>query len=95
MPETPGSLALDPELLKILVCPENKKPVALADAALIERLNRAIEAGRVSNRSGQKVAEKVGGGLVRSDGAWLYPVREGIPVMLIEEAIAVNEIPAA
>ena len=34
---------IDPELLKILVCPETKEPVALADSALIEQLNARIQ----------------------------------------------------
>jgi uncharacterized protein YbaR (Trm112 family) len=36
------------------------------------------------------VSEKLDGGLLRADRKILYPVREDIPVMLIEEGIPVE-----
>jgi uncharacterized protein YbaR (Trm112 family) len=78
---------IDPELLEILACPETKEPVSPAPAELIERLNAAIRAGQVVNRGGEPVKEPVDGGLVRSDQRYLYPIRDEIPIMLIEEAI--------
>jgi uncharacterized protein YbaR (Trm112 family) len=78
---------LDPELLDILACPETKEPVRPATPAEVEKLNRAIAAGTLVNRGGQKVSEKIEGGLVRQDGKYCYPVREDIPIMLIDEAL--------
>ena len=78
---------IDTELLDILVCPETKAPVKLADDGLLGRVNLAIGAGKVFNRGGEAVREPIDGGLVREDGAWLYPIRDEIPIMLIEEAI--------
>jgi uncharacterized protein YbaR (Trm112 family) len=78
---------VDPELLEILVCPETKTRVQLADEALLERVNRAIEAGQVRNRGGATVGTRIEGGLVREDGRFLYPIRDDIPVMLIDEAL--------
>ncbi|PYK97129.1 MAG: hypothetical protein DME18_07095 [Verrucomicrobia bacterium] len=78
---------LDPELLKIMCCPETHQPIALAEAALIEKLNRQIAAGQLQNRAGQPVKEPIDGGLVREDKRFLYPIRQNIPVMLIDEAI--------
>jgi uncharacterized protein YbaR (Trm112 family) len=83
---------VDPELLSILVCPENKTPVALADQALIDKTNKAIEAGKVKNRAGDAVAEKIEGGLVREDKVYMYPIREDIPIMLIDEAIPLAQL---
>jgi uncharacterized protein len=81
---------VDQELLDILVCPETKQPVRLAEEALLARLNAAIAKGGVLNRGGQPVADPVLEGLVREDGGFLYPVRDDIPVMLIDEAIPLD-----
>ena len=75
------------ELLEILVCPETKQPVAPAPAALLERLNAEIRAGRLRNRGGDAVTREITEALVRQDGRALYVVDDGIPVMLIEESI--------
>lgn len=83
---------VDPELLKILVCPENKTPVTLADEALITRVNAAIEAGTLKNRAGETITEKADGGLVRQDRAYMYLIRDDIPIMLIDEAVPMNQL---
>jgi uncharacterized protein YbaR (Trm112 family) len=78
---------IDPDLLKIMCCPETHQPIALAEPSVIELLNQQIAAGQLTNRAGQPVKEKMDGGLVREDRKFLYPVRGNIPVMLIDEAI--------
>jgi uncharacterized protein YbaR (Trm112 family) len=78
---------LDPELLKILCCPETHQDLRLAEPALIEQLNRQIAGGALRNRASQPVKEPIEAGLVRADGLYLYPVRQNIPVMLVDEAL--------
>lgn len=87
-----GKVNIDKELLAILCCPETKQDVALADDALIGRLNERIEKGELKNKIGQPVTEKLDGGLLRVDKKILYPIREDIPVMLIEEGIPLEGI---
>ena len=78
---------VDAELLEILACPEDKTPVRLAETDELEALNQRIRAGDVTNRGGEAVTDEVTEGLVREDGKFLYPVRDDIPIMLIDEAI--------
>ena len=82
---------VDPVLLEILVCPETKQPVKLADEALVKKLNAAAEEGKLKYRSGEAVDEKLDGGLIREDGKYLYPIVDGIPVMLIDKGIAPDQ----
>ena len=83
---------LDKDLLAILCCPETKQAVALADEQLIRKVNGAIERGVLKNKAQKPVTEKLDGGLIRSDNKILYPVREDIPVMLIDEGIPLDQV---
>ena len=83
---------VDPELLKILVCPENKTPVALADEELLGKANAAIAAGTLKNRGGSVVETKIDGALVREDRQYMYAIRDDIPIMLIDEAIPLDQL---
>ncbi len=76
------------DLLDILVCPETKQPVAIASEEVLSKVNAEIEAGRLRNRGGEPVTAPVSEGLLREDGKILYVIDDGIPVMLIEESIA-------
>ena len=78
---------IDQELLAILACPETKEPVALAEEEFIAELNSRIARGEVKNRAGKTIEGKIDGGLVRADGAYLYPIQDEIPILLIDEAI--------
>lgn len=85
---------IDKQLLEILVCPQNHTPLSLADEELIERLNRAVTAEdvKVVNLGGAPVEEPLAGGLVRQDGKILYPIVDDIPVLLVGEAISLEQI---
>lgn len=80
---------IDPDLLSILVCPESRQPLREADAAVLSALNEKIAAGTLKNVGGADVGEQLEAALIREDGTLAYPVREGIPVLLPEEGLAV------
>ena len=79
---------IDKELLEILACPETHQPLAEAAGDVVAALNTRIAAGEVKNVGGEAVTEALEGGLVREDGGILYPIRDGIPVLLVHEGIA-------
>ena len=81
---------MNAELLKDLCCPETHQPLRVAPAEVIVAINERICSGTVRNRSGQLLAEPCEGGLLREDGKALYPVRRGLPILLIAEAISVE-----
>jgi len=82
---------VDPELLKIMCCPESHQKLREAEPSLIDQINQRIAAGNLKNRGGQVVTEKILGGLVRDDGKFLYPVRQH-PVMLVNEALPCDRL---
>ncbi len=85
-------VTIDKDLLAILCCPDTKQDVSLADQALIAKLNGAVSRGELKNRAMKPVTETLDGGLIRADRKILYPIREDIPVMLIEEGIPLEGI---
>ena len=83
---------VNPELLEILVCPESKQSLRPADEETLERVNQAVGNGSLKNQGGDRVKDRIEEGLVREDGMVLYPVREDIPVMLLDEAIRLETL---
>ncbi len=78
---------IDPELLKILACPATHQPLSEADDAALSALNERVQAGGCKNVGGQEVTEPLDGALLREDGTIAYPVRDTIPVLLVDEGI--------
>jgi uncharacterized protein YbaR (Trm112 family) len=85
-------MALDKRLLDILCCPASKQPVAPLTPAQIDALNRAVESGRIVNADGQSVTQRFEAGLVTRDNRTVYRIDDGIPVMLIDQAVATNQV---
>ncbi len=83
-------MSIDKELLAILCCPETKQAVSLAELPMIQKLNAAIARGELMNSGKRPVSVELDGGLIRADRKILYPIRENIPVMLIEEGIPLD-----
>ncbi len=83
---------MNDSLLKMLRCPDDLTPLTLADADLIERLNRAIEAGNLFNLAGERIERRLRSGLIRELEDRLYPIVEHIPMLISEEAILLSQL---
>ena len=80
------------DLIALLVCPESRTALRRAPEVLLEKINGAIDAGRVRNRAGNHVTDRVTEALIRDDSVLVYLVRDGIPNLLIDESIELDKI---
>ena len=83
---------MDKRLLAILRCPITHKGLGVAKKDLLDRVNAAIAAGGLSNRDGTVLSEALDEGLVTDDQKLVYPVANGIPVLLEGESISLDQV---
>ena len=79
---------MDSEMLSILCTPDTRKPLEGASEELLLNVNEKIAQGTVKTAGGTLVSETLEEALVSKDGKKLYPVKNGIPILLADEAIA-------
>jgi uncharacterized protein YbaR (Trm112 family) len=77
---------MDTELLSILRCPETGGVLRSATSAELELINAAIRSSAIRNRSGEIVVEPLDDSLICDSAGLCYPVRDGLPIMLVGEA---------
>jgi uncharacterized protein YbaR (Trm112 family) len=86
---------ISPELLAMVRCPETRAALKLAASPLIAALNARVARRELKNRAGDIVERPLDGGLLRQDAAVLYPIIDRIPVLLVDEAIPLEQLPPA
>ncbi len=81
-------MAVDPELLEILVCPKSKGALEVVElpAGLRSQLRDKY---REHFRDEEPVVEQ---GLYCADSGLVYPIVSDIPIMLIDEALPASAI---
>jgi uncharacterized protein YbaR (Trm112 family) len=83
---------MDKRLLTILRCPVTHKGLSVLKKDKLEKVNAAISDGRVTTHDGETLAAPLDEALITDDGKRLYPVNDGIPVLLEGESIAMEQI---
>ena len=86
---------MDKKLLPILCCPITHKGLILARADLVKKVNAAIAEGKLVNREGVRLESRLKEALVTDDGKLLYPIADGIPVLLEGESVGLEQLDAA
>lgn len=81
---------IDPKLLEILACPATHQSLKEASADLLAGLNAKVAGGGLKNIGGSAVEKELTAGLIREDGKVLYPIVDGIPVLLENEGVAME-----
>jgi uncharacterized protein YbaR (Trm112 family) len=81
-------MAVDPELLAILVCPKSKGDLELIELPTEVR-SSLVEKYREHFRDEEPVVEQ---GLFCAESGLVYPIVSDIPIMLIEEALPASAV---
>lgn len=79
-------------LLPILCCPESHQSLTLADPDLLHSVNEAIRRGGVRSDDGELISEPLKEALVRNDRKFLYPIDDGIPLLVVGSRINLTEL---
>ena len=77
---------MDPALLSLLRCPETKGVLRTATPDELELFNSAIRNSAIRNRDGEIITECLDDGLICESAGLCYPVRDGLPILLVGEA---------
>jgi uncharacterized protein YbaR (Trm112 family) len=83
---------LEPFLLDIIACPEKKTPLRVADAGLVDKLNAAVDKGKLRDRGGRVLGQRLQGALVREDGEIAYPVFDDMPWLVVDAGIELDQL---
>ena len=83
---------LDRALLDIVCCPVTRSPLELLPERELAEFNRRIAAGRVKSRADTLVAAPLEQALVTRAGKLVYPVRDGIALLLEDEAMSLTQL---
>ncbi len=83
---------MDKRLLTILRCPVTHKGLSLLKKDKLEKINAAIAEGKVASLDGERLDQPLADALITDDGKRVYPVSDGIPVLLEGESIYLEQI---
>ena len=89
MPEEPSSIVSD-DLLARFRCPVTGDALQWLDDDSLHALNAAIASRTAYNQCGELLERLLDRALINQRGSLVYPLRDGVPILLKQEAITVN-----
>ena len=82
---------VDEGFLSLLRCPRTGAELRIAQPEELAAIHESHLKGELENAAGRRPERAIEGALVSACGRWLYPVHEGIPVLLVEEALELGK----
>jgi len=76
---------MNKEIFPLLCCPETKQEVTEMSKEEVKAINKAIKAKKIRTVAGKLLRDTIETALIREDRKIAYPIRKGIPIMLIDE----------
>jgi uncharacterized protein YbaR (Trm112 family) len=83
---------LDRKLLDFICCPVTRSSLELLPERELAQLNELIASKRIRNREDTLVDAPLAEALVTRSGKLIYPIRDGVPLLLEEEAMALQQL---
>ena len=85
-------MTLPDHLLDILCCPVSHEPLLPLSRAKLKTLNDAIESGGIESVDHEPITETLSDALITRNHKVVYPIAEGIPVLLAERGIGTTQL---
>lgn len=83
---------MDRKLLDIICCPVTRSSLELLPEHELGALNELIGLKRIKNREDSVVDAPLKEALVTRSGKLIYPIRDGIPVLLEDQAMSLQQL---
>lgn len=80
------------ELLEIVRCLTTGSRLTVLHDTICQQLNQAIASGELENSLGQTLHRQLDSGLVNEDRSLVYPIYDGIPQLMRDEAIPLAQL---
>ncbi len=79
-------------LMPLIRCPVTGTPLSKADPVVLNQLQAQAKLGTLRFKNGVSVSEIPSQGLLGGDGRWFYPVQDGIPTLIPDEAVEITGV---
>ena len=80
------------KILSMLCCPITHSPLSKITEKQLIALNSAIDEGLIIDRDQNIIKINISDALVNEEGIILYPIEEGIPVLLENRSISLKQL---